>query len=292
MLGVPRDPPLDSTGFVVSPSRAGLQQHARGDWFLGLHAPNHSWAITEIWPLDTFNRSRLPMTRAMTWSGFYWCVLGGLLDGEYEYIYEVAASDGSEHRMRLADPLSRRIVGERTRITIGRGGAGGADDFTWSEPLDRWRSRRPSLARLVLYELHVEDFAAGGEGGGGSFVGVERRLPYLASLGINAVQLMPIYTDGALLAVAGASTTSSGRGSWGYAPYSHTAVEARFGTPSELKQLVDAAHASNISVLLDFVVGHMYHNAPLFRLLPRPESNPYFRAPTVALPNARMPKGK
>jgi 1,4-alpha-glucan branching enzyme len=107
----------------------------------------------------------------------------------------------------------------------------------------------------MIYELHVDDFSSAGDGCG-TFAHVRRRLPYLAGIGFNAIQLMPVTYDGARrrnasvpsraasgLPVAksspGAAGSGSGRGAtWGYAPAVHSAVEEGYGSPRELMQLV------------------------------------------------------
>ena len=87
----------------------------------------------------------------------------------------------------------------------------------------------------VLYELHV--------GLMGGFTGLEKRLPELAALGITAIELMP------LADVPGARN-------WGYDGVLPFAPDRRFGTPDELKSLVDTAHGLGIMVFVDVVYNH------------------------------------
>jgi maltooligosyltrehalose trehalohydrolase len=109
------------------------------------------------------------------------------------------------------------------------------------EPKHVWRHGagvdRP-LAEQVIYELHVGTFSESGD-----YRGVRERLPELAALGITAIELMP------LAAFAG------GRG-WGYDGVAPFAPFAPYGTPDELRALVDEAHGLGLSVFLDVVYNH------------------------------------
>jgi maltooligosyltrehalose trehalohydrolase len=96
-----------------------------------------------------------------------------------------------------------------------------------------WRGR--PWHETVLYELHA--------GLLGGFDGVRARLPALAALGITAVELMPI------------ADFPSGR-NWGYDGVLPFAPDASYGTPEQLKALIDAAHGLGMMVFLDVVYNH------------------------------------
>ncbi|HXG00278.1 MAG TPA: alpha-amylase family glycosyl hydrolase, partial [Bacteroidota bacterium] len=130
--------------------------------------------------------------------------------------------------------------------------------------------QRPPLNKLVIYELHVGEFAGGyyGLGGGqAGFTHLTTLLPYLDSLGINAVELMPI-TDYGLVGRSGHS--------WGYDINSFFALEPAYGTPREFKAFVDSAHARGIAVILDVVFNHLNDTGPLWQMQPD-TSSPYFK---------------
>jgi maltooligosyltrehalose trehalohydrolase len=107
--------------------------------------------------------------------------------------------------------------------------------FRWTD--DRWQG----LDRndLVLYELHVGTFTARG-----TFDGVTERIPDLAALGVSAIELMPV------------ADFPGGR-NWGYDGVAPFAPARCYGTPDDLRSLVDAAHAAGIGVLLDVVYNHL-----------------------------------
>src|SRR5690606_32262473 len=90
------------------------------------------------------------------------------------------------------------------------------------------------------------------------FDGVAARLPELAELGITAVELMPI-------------AEFPGRRNWGYDGVLPFAPAAAYGTPEQLKRLVDRAHQLGLCIYLDVVYNHfgpegnyLHHYAPAF----------------------------
>lgn len=101
----------------------------------------------------------------------------------------------------------------------------------------------PPWNELVIYEMHVGTFNNAPGSGPGTFDEVIPQLPYLADLGINAIQIMPV-------------AQFSGDYSWGYNPAQPFAVEAAIGGPQGLYQFVKAAHAVGIGVILDVVYNH------------------------------------
>lgn len=106
--------------------------------------------------------------------------------------------------------------------------------YTWSD--DTWAGVR--LADLVIYELHVGAFSPSG-----TFAGVADRLKDLHALGVTAVELMPV-------------ADFPGRHNWGYDGASLYAPAHGYGTPDELRRLVDVAHGLGVAVLLDVVYNH------------------------------------
>jgi malto-oligosyltrehalose trehalohydrolase len=106
--------------------------------------------------------------------------------------------------------------------------------YAWRN--DGWIGR--PWEEAVLYEAHLGAFSP--EGG---FDGMRRRLDYLAKLGITAVELMPI-------------ADFDGRRNWGYDGVLLFAPDAAYGTPDDLKRLVDEAHGRGLMMLLDVVYNH------------------------------------
>jgi 1,4-alpha-glucan branching enzyme len=114
-------------------------------------------------------------------------------------------------------------------------------DFDWSG--DNFHV--PPWNELVLYEMHVGTFnAQTGSEQPGTLATATARLPYLAGLGINAIELMPIMEF-------------EGGRSWGYNPSHLYAVEIAHGGPQALKAFVKECHRHGIAVILDVVYNHL-----------------------------------
>ena len=99
-----------------------------------------------------------------------------------------------------------------------------------------WRGR--PWHEAVVYELHVGTFTPQG-----TFIAVIDRLDDLVQLGITAIELMPV-------------ADFPGQHNWGYDGVLLFATDASYGTPDDLKALVEAAHARGLMVLLDVVYNH------------------------------------
>jgi maltooligosyltrehalose trehalohydrolase len=110
------------------------------------------------------------------------------------------------------------------------------DPLAYSWRNERWCGR--PWEEAVLYELHVGTFTPAG-----TFSGVIEWLDYLVDLGVTAIELMPV-------------ADFPGRCNWGYDGVLPFAPDARYGTPEDLKRLVDAAHTRGLMILLDVVYNH------------------------------------
>jgi malto-oligosyltrehalose trehalohydrolase len=106
--------------------------------------------------------------------------------------------------------------------------------YAWQTP--DWTGR--PWEQAIIYELHVGTFSAEG-----TFDGVARALDRLASLGVTALELMPV-------------AQFSGNRGWGYDGVLLYAPHIAYGGPEGLKRLIDAAHGRGLMVLLDVVYNH------------------------------------
>ena len=100
----------------------------------------------------------------------------------------------------------------------------------------------------VLYELNVRQFTEEG-----TFRAARRRLPFLRQLGVDAIWLMPIYPIG----------VDGRKGSLGsyYSIRDYKAVNSEFGTESDLRDFIAAAHGLGMRILLDWVANHTARDA-------------------------------
>lgn len=167
--------------------------------------------------IELQTRGRFPMERNDGgWFSFRApCNVGAL--------YRFCLKDG----LCFPDPASRRQSGDVHGWSV----VVDPEAYHWNNP--DWRGR--PWREAVIYEAHV--------GLMGGFEGLRQRLPELASLGITAIELMPI-------------GDFPGSRNWGYDGVLIFAPAEAYGTPEELKALVDTAHGLGMMVLLDVVYNH------------------------------------
>lgn len=189
---------------------------------------------------------------------------------EFEYAYRVDGPYDPENGLIfdkkniLLDPYARAVAGQR-RWGKGKVGAYHArvvkDIFDWG---DMPQSKR-ELCDLIIYELHVRGFtqhASSGVKHPGTFAGLREKIPYLKELGVNAVELMPIFEFDEL---ANAREVDGKKllDYWGYnsvgffAPNtSYASGDSRNHEGWELKELIKDLHENGIEVILDVVFNH------------------------------------
>jgi maltooligosyltrehalose trehalohydrolase len=109
------------------------------------------------------------------------------------------------------------------------------------------------LRDYVVYELHVGTFTPEG-----TFDAAIAKLPYLKSLGITVIEIMPV-------------AAFPGTRNWGYDGVSPYSVQASYGGPDGLKRLVNAAHEIGLGVMLDVVYNHLGNEGNYLRTF-----GPYF----------------
>ena len=154
------------------------------------------------------------------------------------------ALDGNQDKL-YPDPYSHR----QPEGVHGFSELTGPNVFPWRDR--NWKS--VSKEDLIIYELHVGTFT-----NEGTFRSTMERLPELVELGVTAIELLPI-------------VESAGRWNWGYDGVNLFAPYHVYGTPDELKLMIDQCHQLGLAVILDVVYNH-----------PGPEGNylasfgPYF----------------
>ena len=211
----------------------GLRDGGAGVW-------TREWApgaraVSLVGDHNGWDRSRDPLTPGAdgVWSGL---LPEDRLGHGARVKLHVVGADGSA--LDRIPAYARRVVPDE------RG------DFAaevWLPEPFAWQSPAPEPQRsLRIYEAHVG--MAREDGGVGTFAEFARDvLPRIAHLGYNAVQLMAVQEHPYYA-------------SFGYHVSSPFAVSSRFGTPDDLRRLVDAAHAMGLRLLLDLVHGHAVRN--------------------------------
>ena len=241
---------------------------------------NYATAIT----LVLFKReapepfAEIPIPREFRLGNVASIVIMGLDYEDIEYGYRVDGpyNPRTGHRFDnskiLLDPYARGISGRdvwgavarendpypyRARVVV--------DDFDWQGD----RPLEIPEEDLIIYEMHVRGFTCHASSKvnpeyRGTFAGLQEKIPYLKSLGINCVELMPIFefdeldnprhnplTGGRLFNYWGYSTVGF------YAPKAGYAAAGKVGQQSiELKTLVKELHRNGIEVILDVVFNH------------------------------------
>jgi alpha-glucosidase len=104
--------------------------------------------------------------------------------------------------------------------------------------------------RGVIYQIYPRSFQDSNGDGVGDLVGIERRLDYLADLGVDAIWISPVYP--------------SPMADFGYDVADYCDIDPRFGTLADFDRLVASAHDRHLRVLLDFVPNHSSDRHPWF----------------------------
>lgn len=168
-----------------------------------------------------------------------------------------------DRRARLVDPFARALAGtfqQSDDAVIRPPKCVVIDDhFEWQG--DRHVKR--NLSETIIYEMHVRGFtrsASSGVDHPGTYLGLIEKIPYLKSLGVTAVELMPVH-EFPILAPDGGRPQYVNY--WGYDPLAFFAPHRGYAAPGppgcqvqQFKQMVRALHAEGIEVILDVVFNH------------------------------------
>jgi len=235
---------------------AGAHWHAW--WMLGAHLVSvEGVAGTRfaVWAPDAervsvvgdFNGwdGRCHPLRCRGGSGVWELFVPGLGAGQ-TYKYEIRSRWSGELLLK-ADPYARQA--ERRPATASVTAAPSA--YRWGDA--QWLERRAAQgwlhAPMSIYEVHPGSWRRREDGGFLNYRELaEQLVPYVCDLGFTHVELLPV-------------TEYPLDESWGYQPSGYFAPSSRFGSPDDLRCLVDRLHQAGIGVLLDWVPGHFPRDA-------------------------------
>jgi 1,4-alpha-glucan branching enzyme len=212
---------------------------------LGTGVTFRVWApnATSVFVPGQFNNwstTATPLGKDFTngvWDGAWSADVAAAVPGQ-QYKYYINYSGGSVWKH---DPRARMVVNSSDDA--------GANDIIYDPTAFNWLGDSltpPALADLVVYELHIGAFYDPNSGSSlpGKFTDATNRLDYLRSLGVSAVEALPI-------------AEFPGYYSWGYNPADpYAADNYAYGGPDGFKTFVKACHARGIAVLLDVVHNH------------------------------------
>jgi 1,4-alpha-glucan branching enzyme len=183
---------------------------------------------------------RLPMRRMGT-TGVFEIFVPGVSPGAL-YKYRIVGPSGET--FMKADP-----VGQAMELPPGTASRVVASSYQWGD--GEWMAARPLAAELrrlpmTIYEVHLGSWMRVLEEGGRPLTYREiapRLIEHVSRLGFTHIEFMPL-------------AEHPFTGSWGYQVSAYFAPTARYGTPDDLRFLVDACHRAGIGVILDWVPAH------------------------------------
>lgn len=202
------------------------------------------------------------------WGDIWSAFVPGIGPGQLYHIQADGPFDPSRgHRFnphaRLIDPYAQALAGNYLPADDGIVRPPKCvvvdDKFDWQG--DRHLKR--NLSESVIYELHVRGFTRDPSSGAkcpGTYLGVIEKIPYLQSLGVTAVELMPVHE----FPINHWKGGPEPRGNyWGYDPLAFFSPHRGYASSSEpgaqvreFKQMVKALHEAGIEVILDVVFNH------------------------------------
>lgn len=206
---------------------------------------------------------------------YFWITVKGLEnDRMYGYYFLV---DGD---LRVGDPYARLVLdpyNDKYLLTdVFPGLPAYPEDKVQSVPLAIYQGnindydwkvkdfKGVDSSDLIIYELLFRDFT-GTEGkaeGNGTVRGAIEKIPYLKTLGVNAIEVLPIMEF-------------NGNISWGYNPNFYFAPDKAYGTPDDYKEFIDICHQNGIAVILDMVFNQSDGLHPWYQMYPI-ASNPFY----------------
>jgi 1,4-alpha-glucan branching enzyme len=226
-----------------------LCDFALGHFYYGLHITKNGWVFrewapnaTNIFLTGTFNnweeRKEYSLTRLNSHGDWEVQLPSDAL--KHEDLYKMSVHWDGGKGERIPSYASRVIQDDLTKIFSAQ---------VWAPPKKyNWKVKKftPSGTSLMIYEAHV-GMASQLEKVGTYSEFTTNVLPVIKNAGYNTIQLMAIQEHPFY-------------GSFGYHVSNFFAASSRFGTPEELKELIDEAHQSGISVIMDLVHSHSVRN--------------------------------
>lgn len=161
----------------------------------------------------------------------YWSVFIEKAEAGFSYQYVIDTGNGL---LRRNDPRARVLTAAEGGMSVVA-----AHDFDWGDDLFMPVPKE----KQVYYELHIGTFNRPDASTSGTFESAIEKLDYLAGLGINMIELMPV-------------TTMAADHGWGYSTSHIFSVEPTYGGRHGLMQFVRAAHERGIGVIADVVYNH------------------------------------
>ena len=238
---------IDKLNELTRRGRQSLSDFADGYLYFGLHHTESGWVLREwapnataIYIVGDFN----------SWAEIPQYSLNAKKDGVWEIkLPERAMKHGDLFKLRIHwnGGEGERIPAWANRVV--------QDDYTkifsaqvWAPEPYKWKVKkfRPNTSPLLIYECHI-GMAQDAEKVGTYTEFKDNILPRIVADGYNCIQIMAI-------------AEHPYYGSFGYHVSNFFAPSSRFGTPEELKELIDEAHKAGVAVIMDIVHSHAVKN--------------------------------
>ena len=179
---------------------------------------------------------------------YFWTTVSGLEEGVeygYQYLVDETIKIGDPYATKILDPWNDKYISATTYPNLKPYPAEYTTDvvsvFEINPDEYQWVVSdfdRPKQNSLAIYELLIRDFTTTR-----TIDAVTAKLDYLKTLGINAIELMPIQEF-------------DGNDSWGYNPCYYFAADKAYGTEEAYKRFIDECHKRGIAVIIDVVFNH------------------------------------
>ncbi|MDR0894585.1 MAG: Por secretion system protein [Prevotellaceae bacterium] len=188
----------------------------------------------------------------------FWMTLTGLTKGKeyaFQYLVDGAIYVADPYADKVLDPWNDPYIDATTYPNLKPYPTDKAEGIvavlqTGQTPY-HWQVndfQRPHSQQLIIYEMLVRDFTAEH-----TFDAARAKIDYLKTLGVNAVELMPV-------------NEFEGNSSWGYNPSFYFAVDKYYGPKEALKAFVDECHRQGMAVIIDLVLNHSFGQSPFYLL--------------------------
>lgn len=254
----------------------GAVKNADGSVTFCLAAPNKkSVMIVPSW--DNYEMLTSNVMNYCDFEGqrYFWITVPNLPDNEWLPYYYVV-----DNVYRIADPYAHLVLlpDEDRSLNMDKAWPDRPqypyDIVTNGAPLAVYRGDMddyefdpftiPDHDNLIIYELLLRDFTGtdGASAGNGNLRQAMERIPYLKSLGVNVIELMPIMEF-------------NGNNSWGYNTNYYMAPDKIYGSPTDYKDFINECHRNGMAVVLDIVFNQSDGRHPWYMMYPR-RTNPFY----------------
>ncbi len=261
----------------------GAVKQADGSVIFCIAAPNKkSVIIVPSW--DNYQTLNKNVMKYQDYDGYryFWTKISGLNNDEYYPYYYLV--DGT---IKVADPYAKLMLdpnsdkwmpsgiwGETmpeypydimddTMLAVYRGDI---DDYKWDDATTNFQI--PNHTSMTVYEILLRDFTGDGSDSNGKHYGTFRtaqpKIQYLADLGVNVVEIMPVMEF-------------NGNSSWGYNTNGYMALDKVYGSPTDMKNFIAECHRHGIAVVLDIVFNQSDGLHPWYQMYSS-GSNPFYNA--------------